>query len=240
MTDTPYLSSQARRGRSMVVALLALGTLGTTACSDAAAPLAPRSAPARQLAVSNLVGGVTRIVVADTTISTITLIPGQRTGAIQLGNDNRIMFPNGAGSVCDIATSSYGPGTWNAPCSRSAVPVVITARTWTDARGLTHADFQPAMRFVPSDEIILSMKNRDGRIASDMRIDFCSLTGCVNEAAADPTVATYLDRRAQNAFRRIKHFSGYMVTVGLSEGSNESEDPTFPSDSTSLTLGAGW
>jgi hypothetical protein len=239
MTDTPYLTSQSRRARSMVVALLALGTLTTAACSDSASPLAPTSAPRIVPDASFGTSTVTKVVVGDTTITTITLQPGHKTGTVQLGNDNRIKFPNGASSVCDIATSSYGPGTWDAPCKPSAVPVVITAKTWTDARGLTHADFQPALRFVPSDEIVLSMKNRDGLITDDMRIDFCSALGCVNEGATDPTVTTKLDKKAKNAFRRIKHFSGYMVTVGLTD-TDEDTDPTLPTDGTSTTINLGW
>jgi hypothetical protein len=231
MTDTPYLTSQARRGRSMVVALLALGTLGTAACSDNAAPLAPRAAaPAPSLSLVSSTGVTSRVLVGDTTITTFTLQPLTRPDAFQLGNGNRIQFPNGASSVCDILTSSYGPGTWDAPCVPSLLPVTITARTWTDARGLSHSDFQPAMRFVPSHNVQLAMRNRDGLLSASMRVDFCTATGCVNEAKADPSLLTVLNGAAGTATRRIKHFSGYMVTVGITDNDGNDSTQTDPNN----------
>jgi hypothetical protein len=165
-------------------------------------------------------------VVGDTTVTTITIRPNAPTYEIWIGNGNSIQFSQGASSVCDVATSSYGPGTWDAPCARSKSEVTITAKTWTDARGLAHSDFEPALRFVPADEVTLEMRNKNGLITNDMRIDFCTAFGCVNEAATDPTVATTLVHRRGTAKRRIKHFSGYMVTVGLTDEGSDSTTTT--------------
>ena len=213
MTDTPYLSSPARRGRSMVAALLALGTLGSAACSDAAAPLAPPHAPSALL----VRGDVSSYTVGDTTVSTFTLQPLTRPDAFQLGHGTKIHFPHGASSVCDLPTSSYGPGEWDRACLPSALPVKITAKTWIDAKGLARSDFQPAMRFVPTHQVVLSLRNRDGLLAAGMRVDFCTRAGCLDEARLDPSVATVLNGTTGTASRRVKHFSGYMVTVGLSD-----------------------
>jgi hypothetical protein len=41
---------------------------------------------------------------------------------------------------------------------------------------------------------------------------YCDDTNtCVNEAAHDADLASYADHDAQMVFRRIKHFSGYLV-----------------------------
>ena len=212
------ISSKLSRG---TLALLALGAFSLAACSDSAAPFAPEAGAPNLAKVKAATVTSTRI--GDTTISKIVIQPNSDPKDIDLGNGNKINFPNGASSVCDIATSTYGLGTWNTPCTRSTVPVTIYAITWTDETGLSHADFQPAMRFVPTDVVLLEMKNKNGQIRAGMRIDFCTTFGCVDEAIADPSVATYLDRRGGTAFRRIKHFSGYMVTVGLTD---DGSDPT--------------
>ena len=223
MTNTPYRTSPARRARSAAIALLALGALGTAACSDSAAPLAPEAGAPSLARVKDV--SATTTYVGDTTVTRITIRPNTPTYEIWIGNGNSIEFPKGASSVCDVATSSYGPGTWDSACKGSTQPVTIIARTWTDARGLAHSDFQPAMRFVPSDAVTLEMRNKNGLITNDMRIDFCTPVRCVNEAAADPTVATKLEHRKGTAKRRIKHFSGYMVTVGLTDEGSDMPPP---------------
>jgi hypothetical protein len=217
--------------RAAVVALLALGTLGTAACSDSAAPLAPSAAPSALL----VRGDVTSWTVGDTIVSTFTLQPLTKPNAFQLGNGNKIHFPNGASSVCDLLTSSYGPGEWDRPCVPSLLPVKVTAKTWVDAKGLARSDFQPAMRFVPSHQVVLSMRNRDGLLSSNMRVDFCTTLGCIDEAALDASVRTVLNGATGTASRRVKHFSGYMVTVGLTDTDGNDSTPTDSS-----TAGAGW
>ena len=220
MTDTPYSSSHTTRRRAIGASLLVAALLGLGACSDSSAPVAPAAGDAPNLLLFGTASSSYKV--GDTTITKIVLQPGTAAYDVALGNGNKITFPRGASSVCDQLTSSYGPGTWDAPCLRSLLPVTVYASTWTDARGLSHGEFQPAMRFVPSDVVLLEMRNKNGLITAGMRIDFCTQVGCVNEAAADPTVATVLNPSGGAAKRRIKHFSGYMVSVGLTdEGDTE-------------------
>ena len=222
MTDIPSQSAtRTRRTAALVLSSIALA--GLAACADGAAPLAPLAPDAPSLGREKAVTTSTTYS-SDTTFTKITIRPKMPTWEIWIGNGNSIQFPNGASSVCDLASSSYGPGTWDAPCTPSLVPVTIYAKTWTDTNGLAHSDFQPAMRFVPSDVVQLEMRNKNGLITTGMRIDFCTSFGCVNEAAADPSVATTLDRRGGTAYRRIKHFSGYMVTVGLTDEPTDAPD----------------
>jgi hypothetical protein len=67
-------------------------------------------------------------------------------GIFDLGN-HAVVFP--AQSVCDPATSSYGPGTWDDPC----VPLQTSIRVHAEVRrvdGQTRVDFTPSLRFAPS------------------------------------------------------------------------------------------
>jgi len=230
MTDTPHTSSPtARRGRTLAALVLVAGTFSLAACADSSTSSAPFAPDVDAPSLAKVKDAtVTSSKVGDTTISKVTMLPNASPKSIDLGNGNKIDFPNGASSVCDIATSSYGPGTWNAPCTRSEVPVTFYAATWTDASGLSRSEFQPDMRFVPTDVVRLEMKNKNGKIQAGMRIDFCTAFGCIDEALTDPSLATTLDRRGGTAFRRIKHFSGYMVSVGLTDEPSDSTGTGYP------------
>jgi len=63
-----------------------------------------------------------------------------------------LVFP--ANSVCDPATSSYGPGTWDQPCTTLAdgQSVTVTATYGFTNHGLS-VDFSPALRFNPKTEV---------------------------------------------------------------------------------------
>ena len=203
--------------RSAALAAAALLAGLTAACSDApSAPrpaLAPSTAPAR--ALSSTIKS--QQLLGDTVITVFVVgTDAKWSASFGIGHSSKIDFPLAAGSICDRATSSYGPGTWDAPCSPSTTAVEITARVWRDAQGFVQSDFQPAMRFVPGLKkgVILTLK--DASAAANHRIDFCSPTGCVNEAATDPSVRTSIDGTNGFATRLIKHFSGYNVVVDRS------------------------
>lgn len=121
-----------------------------------------------------------------------------------------------ANSVCDPATSDYGLGTWNRPCSPLATRITITAKVRSASRGLPRVDFQPAVRFNPDRAayLTLSVKGRKAKEAAAMRILYCATSAskdCVDEALTDPTLETVVDRPMKMVYRRIKHFSGYLV-----------------------------
>src|SRR5215212_6856372 len=122
--------AQTRLWRFGVVAMFAV--LMTACAEDGASPLAPRTISGAQAT-------------ADTVVTEFTVGPGG--GRFNVGGTHRIAFP--AAAICDLATSSYGPTTWNSPCLPSALPVRITAKTWTDGDGHPRVDFSPAMRFAP-------------------------------------------------------------------------------------------
>ena len=121
-----------------------------------------------------------------------------------------------ARTVCDPATSGYGVGTWNNPCSPLTTRITITARVRSASGGLPRVDFQPALRFNPdrSAYLTFAVKGKQAKQAAEMRILYCPVSsskGCVDEALTDPTLETVLDRPMKMVYRRIKHFSGYLV-----------------------------
>jgi hypothetical protein len=124
-----------------------------------------------------------------------------------------VSFP--ANTVCDPALSTYGPGTWNSPCTFTKKSYTITATTWTDAQGRPQIDFANALRFVPNKDGKLPaiyLRDANAVLSSWARVDYCSFTSsCVNEAATDAALATQRDPVTGYLFRLIRHFSGYNV-----------------------------
>jgi hypothetical protein len=121
-----------------------------------------------------------------------------------------------ANSVCDPAASSYGMGTWNDPCSPLTTSITITAKVRSASGGLPRVDFEPALRFNPDRAVYLtfSVKGKQAKEAAEMRILYCptsSAKDCVDEALTDSSLETVLNRPLKLVYRRIKHFSGYLV-----------------------------
>ena len=194
-------------------ALSLLGGL-VVACADSpTAPsshAAPSAAPSAAATTAKNTFAITTV--GDTTIAQIGLVAGARGASYFIGGNQHLDLPGGAELVCDLQTSSYGAGTWDAGCTPQSDPVTITARSWTDASGAAHTEFSPALRFVPSSVITLTLNSRQGVDLAQQRILYCSATGCVDEAVGDPSVATRVLSGTQLT-RRVKHFSGYNVVV---------------------------
>ena len=182
--------------------LAAMVAATMTACGDqGSSPLAPRT--------------VNGLLLADTTVTQFAV--GRSGGSFRIGTTHRIDFP--ANAICDIATSSYGPGEWNQPCTPTTSLVRITAKSWVDAAGHPHVDFEPAMRFSPelSEGVVLHLRDRRAALDPNAKVLYCSgllNLDCVDESIADPSVAVKFDAPNGFVYRRIKHFSGYNVTAG--------------------------
>ena len=217
----PLLTTLAtlRRGVQAATPALALGTAVLTAalaaCSDSpTGPTASAGVAATRVAVP---GGPVRnvgttTVVGDTTVTVFTYSPNS-VASFTIGGVHRLVVPTHA--VCDPSTSSYGPGTWDAPCTPTTSSVTITARSWYDGAGHPRIDFAPHLRFVPGlpTPVQLYEKDKSSSLPSTTTIAYCNDAGtCVNEAASDPTLATTV-QNGGTASRVIKHFSGYTVLV---------------------------
>jgi hypothetical protein len=209
-----------RRNYWVVVAsALVIGVL--TGCSDtvvapsvapSAAPastmLAPSGRPNLSLSGNNVQNGSTQFTVKPS-------------GGVFFVGNHAVVFP--AHSICDPAKSSYGEGEWDAPCAPLNRPITITARISTK-NGEQAVDFSPELRFVPSAStsrwvwvFMYTPEARGARDLSQFNIMFAPSLGAtpVNDAAQDATLRTYVDTWSGTSFRRIKHFSGYVVAVGF-------------------------
>jgi hypothetical protein len=212
-----------RRNYWVVVAsALVIGVL--TGCSEntvvapaaassmapASTMLAPSARPELSLSGASIQNGVTQFTVNPS-------------GGTYLVGNHAVVFP--ARSICDPASSTYGEGQWDAPCTPLKRPLTITARLST-ANGVRAVDFSPEIRFVPSANparwVWIFMYTPEARGADDLSpfsILFSPSLGAtpVNDALGDETLRTYVDTRSGISFRRIKHFTGYSVGAGFTE-----------------------
>ena len=139
-------------------------------------------------------------------------------GVFKIG-PHAIYFPKR--SICDPATSTYGPTEWDKPCDvlRGAVRIRAEVRK---INGREWVDFTPSLRFVPGNDsnrwVWIWMKTDralDNAFVDDFKILWTEGFGAegVDESLADPTLETYVYAKEKIVYRRIKHFSGYQVAT---------------------------
>lgn len=216
-----HVSTLVRRSGALLVVLAA-----ATACSDA--PMAPRAAQERPtFDVQTLQptdyrggpgGGLSQ---GDSNTTVLTIDPNvSRTYAF---GQSWIYFP--AHSICDPASAGYGIGLWDTPCTPVTQPVKVTVK-WTSRGGYAYAVFSPEIRFVPADAksisrwVILSLHSQKKlHDLSAYNILYAADNNTwVDESATDPTLRAWLDPLHNSVYRRVKHFSGYMVAAGMDSG----------------------
>lgn len=192
------------------LATLAIIALSLAACEQATAPVAPTrlAPPPREQWVA----------ISDTFVNTFTVpLTGGGPASIDLGYGNRIVFPRGAASICDLQSSSYGAGTWNRWCAAETEPVTFTVKLWKDASGQPRVDFSPAVRFVNDDAnpVMLYLYTPSGSMAWLSNIMYCPTARslCYDESQLDPDLATHASGATGYVYRRVKHFSGYNVVA---------------------------
>jgi len=132
-------------------------------------------------------------------------------GASKRIGDHMVVMP--AGSVCDPSTSGYSPTLWDTPCTAVNHSIVITATTFSDAEGHPYITFSPDLRFVPTKEVYLYLKDGKRSSANELTIGWCPTgsTVCIDESVNDPSVATQRVGRSAILARRMKHMSGYLI-----------------------------
>jgi hypothetical protein len=217
------LVSTLVRRSSALIAIVGIAT----ACSDA--PMAPRATPERPafdiqaLQPTDARGGPGghELSQTDSNITVFTIDPNaSRTYAF---GQNWIYFP--AHSICDPATSGYGMGLWDTPCTPLAQPIDVTVR-WSSRGGYAFAVFSPEIRFVPADArhasrwVVLSLHSQKRLHDLDAYniLYNAGNNSWVDESLTDPTLRAWLDPLHNSVVRRVKHFSGYMIAGGYTGG----------------------
>jgi hypothetical protein len=194
----------------MLTVLATTSVLLAACASEATAPVAPtlrtelRTSPFTPTDAQRALVGVTD------GVYTFTFDP-RRDQSFELG-PNHLDIPRDA--VCDLSTSGYGSDYWNEPCTPERETVTITATVSQAQTAHPRIDFQPAMRFNPRAKVQLYIyaKKASKADAENLVMNYCSeLHMCVDESLSDEDLKTYVDPRHNVVFRRIKHFSGYVV-----------------------------
>jgi hypothetical protein len=199
--------------------IIATGAFATSlmlaACSDT--PTQIKSSPSVRMPAPSKTAFalVSHQVAGDTAVSLITL-DTEAEDSFLLPDGARITFP--AGSVCDVAATSYGAEEWDRPCEAQRTSVDITVRAWVDATGHPRLDFSPRMRFNPAaGPVVISMVTADPA-GTSLGINYCpdGATECIDESLADADLLTWHQPATGTYFRRVKHFSGYNIAAGRS------------------------
>jgi hypothetical protein len=149
---------------------------------------------------------------------------------VNIGGLLTVNFPRN--SVCDPNGSSYGPGVWDDNCAVISRPVTVHVN-YGYVNGALSFNFSPELRFAPSkaesDWVTISTTMFASLITANRsyyashpsalnNLPFYFVSGLAGQAtkdwADDKTLLTHVDLRSGLVWRRIKHFSGYLVATG--------------------------
>jgi hypothetical protein len=213
-----------------LLAIAGIAVLG--ACSDSTAPAAaptlarPTFVAPAPTAVSNavLINAIRKT--TDSMVVDFTVTPS---GGWFVAGVNAVYFP--PNSICEPSTSGYGPDTWDRPCRPATSAMRIHGRAGLRGND-KHAwiQFDEDLRFVPSTNpdrwvrlYMYDVEVQEGKPGNakkretEYAIMWVPVKGAepVDEALADPTLATQVLWGTGLVTRRVKHFSGYQVTNGI-------------------------
>jgi hypothetical protein len=176
-------------------------------------PTAPAASPTPTAGPSLSKKGTT----ASATPSTQTFVYSGQALKVSFGDGHELKMDSA--SVCNPATSGYGPGLWDQPCAPATSPITFTVTSWRDANGRAQVTFSPDVRFVPGTTETLYLNDTPGK-GKKATVLWCSplAGGCVDEGAADKDLRSWV--AGGRVARRMKHFSGYNVVFGLDDGTS--------------------
>lgn len=209
---------------------LAGGLVLLAACSAADQVTSPTVSRSTRPADAPSLDVIVNAIAPDSASADITVTPS---GGMFVIGAHAVYFP--ANSICDPQVSSYGVGEWDAPCVALDRPIDFHVELRRTDDGNSWLDFTPAVRFVPSENAkvwVLMKLNTDATTENYRQFGIRwapQFLGPeqVNEASTDPSLKTYIDVERDIVFRRIKHFSGYVATDGLTDTAVGTLDPAI-------------
>jgi hypothetical protein len=208
--------------------LLLVGTAAalTVACQDAVGPTRSANPLSASAAVSFSKDGSNS---NRTQLGTLALSPNG--GTYHVG-DFDIVIP--AGAVCDPATTKYGARHWDDDCAPATQTVTVNVVAKRHGQDVS-VDFQPDLRFRPSAGWVIIQTNAYSSLltSKDVRqlgssspffqnfvILYAPTGGGANidevRTTGDGSMVTHVDLRSGLVWRRVKHFSGYLISSGFS------------------------
>jgi hypothetical protein len=127
-----------------------------------------------------------------------------------------------AHAICDPQTAGYAEELWDSPCTALRDPITVTVH-WDGSGGHSAVTFEPDLRFAPSSSMMkwVWLTLHDKKQISD-QLNYAilwqsPLQGWVDESATDATLKAYVSKGDNTVYRRLKHFSGYLVAASLSD-----------------------
>ena len=208
--------------RLIPILLVGAVTAFAVACRDSAV------APARPDGNTALASSARGRDQSTTLLATFEISPNG--GRYSVG-DFEIVFP--AGAVCDPSSTQYGARYWNDDCAplTRTITVRVVAQSHRDRISV---DFQPDLRFRPSAgwvtirtnayrDLLTSGGARQLSPTSSYFKSFAILyvpsgtSSRIDEALStgDRSMVTHVDRKTGLVWRRIKHFTGYLIASGF-------------------------
>ena len=196
--------------RSRISTLSALALAGVLLAGCAGESTAPPAARMSQIRTSPFVPTDAQKALVGVSDGRYTfLIDPAQAQSLSLGASH-LDIP--ANAVCDIATSSYGAGHWDESCAAQADTFSITAVVRNAASDNPSVDFEPALRFSPDKKVNLYLYvTNQATLDASRVVKYCNANGCVDESVNDSSLASSVDLENRVVFRRVKHFSGYVV-----------------------------
>ena len=202
------LPMMARTPVSLLALVVASSVTLVGCAGDSTAP-AVRTVPSQAATSSFAPTEASRSLVGFTDGSYSFTFDPSKDQSFDLG-PNHLDIP--ANSVCSLSGSGYGHKHWKNKCQTETGRVTITAVVTDAATDHPRVDFEPAMRFSPKTKVTLSMfvpSASSGNKAWSLL--YCGPTQCENESDNDSELDTKVDGQSKVVFRRIRHFSGYVV-----------------------------
>ncbi|HEX4931534.1 MAG TPA: hypothetical protein VFV33_00045 [Gemmatimonadaceae bacterium] len=223
------------RLRRPLAALAALVSVTLAACSDSTAPTFRSGyiTAATDAAAPAILDGTTidfkllypklttqipsLSMKGDTTLQKFTVNPPDGK-LIKFGKTSGHVIAIPGNTLCDPTRNAYGPTEWLKPCILAKSSISFVVKTWTDAQGRPHADFEPNIRFNPSgDAVKIFFQDLTLANFSNVYIPFCDAANvCLDESLTDSALVTYASPNSAGGYwvhRRLRHFSGYNVTA---------------------------
>lgn len=221
--------------RTIPILLVGAVAAFAVACSESAVAPA-RSDLSTSASDASLASGARGRDRSSTVLASLEISPNG--GTYRIG-DFEVVIP--AGAVCDPSTTAYGPGHWDEDCTPLSRGLTVNVVAESQ-RNRVSVDFRPDIRFRPSAGVVTIRTAGFRQLLTSANVRQLSLnaryfqsfamlyvpTGSqsrVDEArsSGDRSLVTHVDLSSGMVWRRIKHFSGYQVSLGFScVGSTES------------------
>lgn len=178
-----------------------------------------------------------------TLLGTIELSPNG--GTYHVG-DFDIVMP--AGAVCEPSVTKYGPKHWDDDCVAATRTITVNAVAKKEGHKIS-VDFQPDLRFRPGAgwvviqtsayrELLTSQNIRQLSLSSPFFNNFAIFyvptagTKQIDErqSTGDGSLVTHVDLQSGLVWRRVKHFSGFLVNAGFKCDPTTTSDNSCPVD----------